>query len=125
VESFMRSSRRKFLQRGAVAVAGAAAFPYIGTVLGANERIDVACIGCGGKGDSDSSEVASVGGNIVALCDVNENTLRHKAKQFPKARLFKDFRKMFEQMALSIDAVTVSIPDHNHGIASATALRLH
>jgi Oxidoreductase family, NAD-binding Rossmann fold/Oxidoreductase family, C-terminal alpha/beta domain len=124
-QNFLRTSRRQFLQRGAMAVAATAAFPYIGTVLGANSKIDVACIGCGGKGDSDSSEVAHAGGNVVALCDVDEHTLARKAKQFPKARLFHDYRKMLETMNLSMDAVTVSIPDHNHGVASAMALRMH
>jgi hypothetical protein len=124
-ETILRSSRRQFLQRGAMATAAMAAFPYIGTVLGANDRIAVGIIGCGGKGDSDSSQVAAVGGDIVALCDVDEHTLARKAKQFPRARLFHDYRTMLEQMNLSIDAVTVSIPDHNHGVASAMALRRH
>ncbi len=76
-------TRRQFLRRTALA-AGAATltFPYVGRVLGANDRINVACIGVGGKGDSDSSDAAKCGGNIVALCDVDSNTLGKKAKQF-------------------------------------------
>jgi len=54
-------------------VAGAAslAFPYVGDVLGANERINVACIGVGGKGDQDSSDASGCGGNIGVICDVD------------------------------------------------------
>src|SRR2546430_14234570 len=76
-------SRRQFIRQTTLA-AGAAtfAFPYVGRVLGANERINVACIGVGGKGDSDSSDAAHCGGNIVALCDVDQNTLDKKARQF-------------------------------------------
>jgi Oxidoreductase family, NAD-binding Rossmann fold/Oxidoreductase family, C-terminal alpha/beta domain len=119
-------TRRQFLGRTALAVgAMSMSAPYVGRVLGANSQIDVACIGCGGKGDSDSSEVARAGGNVVALCDVDEHTLARKAKEFPKARLFHDYRRLYDQMSLSIDAVTVSTPDHNHGVASAMALRRH
>ena len=66
-------SRRQFVRRTSLA-AGAAAFtfPYIGRVLGANDRINIACIGVGGKGDSDSNAAAECGGNIVAICDVDD-----------------------------------------------------
>src|SRR5512143_1892317 len=116
-------SRRQFLRRTALAAGTATlAFPYVGQVLGANDRINVACIGVGGKGDSDSSDAASCGGNIVALCDVDDGTLDKKAKQFaekfPQLKRYKDYRKMLDEMGKSIDAVTVSTPDHNHGIAS-------
>lgn len=128
-------SRRTFLSRTTV-VAGAAAvsFPYIGRVLGANDKINVACIGVGGKGDSDSSNAFSVGGNIVALCDIDSNTLNSKDKSFKDkatkenrtydAKLYKDWRKLFSEMDKSIDAVTVSTPDHVHGSAAITAMRL-
>ena len=61
-------TRRQFLRRTTLA-AGAAtlAFPYVGRVLGANDRNNVACIGVGGKGDSDSSDAASCGGQIVGI----------------------------------------------------------
>src|SRR5574340_915419 len=89
-------TRRQFLRRTALA-AGAAtfAFPYVGRVLGANDRINVACIGVGGKGDSDRSDAAKCGGNIVALCDVDTNTLDKKArqfdKQFPQLKKYQDY----------------------------------
>jgi hypothetical protein len=122
-------TRRQFLRRTVLA-AGAAtlAFPYVGQVLGANDRINVACIGVGGKGDSDSSDAANCGGNIVAICDVDEGTLDKKAgqfaKKFPELKKYKDYRKMLEEMGKSIDAVTVSTPDHNHGIASLRAMKM-
>ena len=73
MQNFEKSStsnftRRQFLKRATVAVGAATlSFPYVGRVLGANERINVACIGVGGKGDSDSSDASRCGGNIVAL----------------------------------------------------------
>jgi hypothetical protein len=121
--AFSQYSRRQFLRTAAVATA-AMSFPYIGRVRGANDRINVACIGVGGKGNSDTDEAARCGGNLVALCDVDKTTLDKKAQKFPEAKLFRDFRQMFEEMGKSIDAVTVSTPDHCHAVVAATALKL-
>ncbi|MGH7970897.1 MAG: Gfo/Idh/MocA family protein, partial [Limisphaerales bacterium] len=120
-----RLSRRDFIKRTSVTTGTAIlSFPFVGRVLGANDRINVACIGVGGKGDSDSSDAARCGGNIVAMCDVDNNTLDHKAKQFPQAKRFNDYRKLFDEMGNGFDAVTVSIPDHNHGLAASHALMM-
>ena len=120
-------TRRQFLNRTALA-AGVFAFPYVGRVLGANDRVNVACIGVNGKGDSDSTDAARCGGNIVALCDVDKNNLARKAKQFatkfPDLKQFQDYRKMLDEIGKDIDAVTVSIPDHNHGAAAIRAMKL-
>jgi predicted dehydrogenase len=87
-----------------------------------NERIRFACIGIGGKGASDSRN-ASNNGDIVAICDIDETRLENAAKErFPKAQKFVDYRKMFDEMAGSIDAVTVSTPDHTHAPAAAMAM---
>src|SRR5512140_193256 len=118
-------TRRQFLKRASVATGAAAfTFPFVGRVLGANERINIACIGVGGKGDSDSSDAGNCGGNIVALCDVDQRTLDKKGQQFPNAKKFQDYRKMLDQIGKEIDAVTVSTPDHNHGTASLRAMKL-
>jgi hypothetical protein len=118
-------SRRDFIKRTSVASGAAAfSFPFVGRVLGANDRINLACIGAGGKGDSDSNDASGCGANIVALCDVDTDTLDKKGKQFPQAKRFQDYRKLFEQMGSQIDAVTVSTPDHNHGQAATRALML-
>jgi hypothetical protein len=114
-------SRRQFVRAGALGTA-AISFPFVGNVLGANDKINVACIGVQGKGDSDTDDTANCGGNIVALCDVDERHLKIKAQKFPQAKLYSDFRKMLEEMGNGIDAVTVSIPDHCHGVASAMAM---
>ncbi len=118
-------TRRQFLKRTSFAAGTAAlAFPFVGTVLGANERINVACIGVGGKGDSDSNDAANCGGNIVAICDVDTDTLDRKAQKFPQARRYQDYRKLLDQMGKEIDAVTVSTPDHNHGVAGIRAMKM-
>lgn len=117
-------TRRSFLNRTSIAAGATLAFPYVGNVLGANDRINIACIGVGGKGDSDSSDAARCGGNIYALCDVDLNTLNKKGQQFPNAKKFRDYRQMLDAIGKDIDAVTVSTPDHNHGVAGIRAMKM-
>src|ERR1022692_3396589 len=100
-------NRRDFIKRTSIATTTAAlGFPYVGNVLGANDRINVACIGVGGKGDSDSSDAAKCGGQIVAICDVDTGSLDAKAKQFaekfPEVKKYQDYRKMLEEMGKDI-----------------------
>jgi predicted dehydrogenase len=127
--------RRDFLR---VSATGALAFHILpATARGANSRIQVGCIGVGGKGYSDTMGTAAAGAQIVALCDVANPRVpgldrrKKKAKagaettildQFPEARFFTDYREMLDSMR-GIDAVTVSTPDHHHFHAAMTAMR--
>src|SRR4051794_27426691 len=90
-------SRRSVLRGGAIAASAAIAFPYVitGNVRGANEKIRVACVGVGGKGGGDTDQAAEAGGEIVAICDVDDGSLAGKIKKYPGAKVYKDFRKMF------------------------------
>ncbi|HLJ54773.1 MAG TPA: Gfo/Idh/MocA family oxidoreductase [Chthonomonadaceae bacterium] len=122
----MQNSRRDFLRTAAVTGFGV----WIGTEARAqekpkspNEQVSFACIGVGGKGDSDSNDAAHFG-NIVAICDVDQNTLNKKGERYPNAKKYTDYRKMYDEMGKQIDAVTVSVPDHNHGPATALALHM-
>lgn len=114
-------TRRSFVKTFAM---GAAATPFLlrsSHAVGANEMVNIACVGVGGKGQSDMMET-SVGQNVVALCDIDENTLNAAAKNFPKAKLYTDWRKLLEQN--DIDAVTISTPDHNHAAVTISAIQL-
>lgn len=115
----LRASRRAFLQRSAVA---SLAFPFVSRlpVLGANNRLNIAGIGVGGKGMVDVTGCDSE--NLVALCDVDDVRAADAFKKFPNARRFRDFRVMFDQMGKGIDAVTVSTPDHMHFLPSMWAI---
>lgn len=88
----------------------------------ANERLDIAVIGCGGRGAGNLAGVA--GENIVALCDVDQNRAAAAFAKFPRAKKYRDFRKMLDQLQNRIDAVVVSTPDHTHAPAAAMALKM-
>ncbi|MEW6307016.1 MAG: Gfo/Idh/MocA family oxidoreductase [Verrucomicrobiota bacterium] len=115
-------NRRQFLRR--TIAASALAFPFVSSrnVLGANQRLNVAAIGCGGKGAVDIGYCADE--NIVALCDVDDNRAAGTYKKFPAAKQFKDFRVMLEKEGRNIDAVTISTPDHLHAVQAAMAIRM-
>jgi len=121
------SSRRQFLQTTAAAGVG---FWVAGGVRAQDsksslEQIQFACVGIAGKGSSDSGDAAQ-SGNIVAICDIDENRLNGATnrKGFEKAEKFFDFREMLDKMGDRIDAVTVSTPDHTHAPASVMAMRM-
>ena len=88
-----------------------------------NEKIAMASIGIGGKGSSDSND-AGKAGDMVAICDVDVKRLDAANKRFPNAKPYTDFRKMLDEMGGSIDAVTVSTPDHTHTPAALMAMRM-
>jgi predicted dehydrogenase len=120
-----RTNRRKFLKTTAAVGIGywAAGGVSPRRSLSALQTINFASIGVGGKGTSDSQD-AGASGNMVAICDVDEATLDRAAAKWPSATKYYDFRKMLEEMDKSIDAVTVSTPDHTHAVASAMAMKL-
>lgn len=87
-----------------------------------NNKLNIAVIGCGGRGSGNLAEVSSE--NIVALCDVNERALDAAAVKHPNARRFTDFRKLYDTVSNQIDAVVVSTAEHTHAFATLPALKL-
>jgi len=114
-------SRREFL-RSSSATAGVALLggPFIARGQSPNGKLNIGMIGVSGKGGENIRGVS--GENIVALCDVDAGSLDKAAAQLPKARIYRDFRKLLEQKDL--DAVVVTIPDHCHAVASMAAIKL-
>lgn len=96
-------------------------FSGILSARGANERLNLAIIGTGGRGGGNLAEVS--GENIVALCDVNGRNLDNAARKHPKAEKYVDFRKIYDK-AGAIDAVVVSCSEHTHAFATLPALQL-
>ena len=87
-----------------------------------NEKLNIAGIGVGGQGGWDVGECASQ--NIVALCDVDDRRAAGNYQRFPKAKRFRDFRKMLDQIHGEMDAVVVGTPDHTHAPAAVAAMSL-
>jgi hypothetical protein len=115
------SSRRDFLKAAAVGGAAVLAAPAILRGRNLNERLNIAIIGSGGRGGANLRSVASE--NIVALCDVNANSLAQAAKAHPDAKQFEDFRKLYDESG-TFDAVVVSTCEHTHAFATLPGLQL-
>lgn len=121
------STRRSFLIKAGLAATGLSLGQFglvnantsesYSRIAGANEKINLACVGIGNRGGSIIQEFEKTGlANIVALCDVDMGA-KHTQEimsKFPKARRFKDFREMFDKMGNEIEAVSVGTPDHSH-----------
>src|ERR1051326_7140056 len=120
--SARRLDRRRFLKTGLTG-AGTIALgaPALLRGKGLNEKLNIAVIGAGGRGASNTQSVSSE--NIVALCDVSEPNLNRAAAKYPRARTYVDFRKLYDE-AKDIDAVVVSTAEHTHAFATLPALQL-
>jgi len=123
-----KTTRRKFLGQAASIGAGVGFWTGSSPQLWSNDSalqgLSAACIGVGGKGSSDTSHIAGQGVSVVGLCDVDGGTLDKKAREFPDASKFSDFREMLDQLGDKIDIVTVSTPDHTHAAAAIRAMRM-
>ncbi len=119
-------SRRKFLGGAATAVAGFTIVPR--HVLGGvgyqapSDTLNIAGVGIGGMGHSNLNNLKSQ--NIVALCDVDWSYAKGTFEDFPKAKRYWDWRKMFDEMRDDIDAVVVATADHTHAIVASHAITL-
>src|SRR5438445_13320300 len=112
-----KASRRRFIKTSACLGAG---YWVLGGIApresrSANEKLQFACVGVGGKGTSDSQD-AGRAGDVVAVCDVDEKNLGFAGVRWPNAKKYFDFRKMFDEMGKSIDAFTVSTPAHCNAV---------
>ena len=121
----MKTNRRDFNKSAAAVGAGAWVLGGVSLKpsLSANEEIRFACVGVGGKGSSDSTN-ASRNGKVVAICDIDDETLGKKSSEFGDAKTYNDYRKMFDEMGDKFDAVTVSTPDHTHAVVALQAMRM-
>ncbi len=123
-----KGSRRKFLRNASLAAAGYFIVPR--HVLGKgfvapSDKLNIAGIGAGGKGESDLSSFAkSPNVNIVALVDVDDRQAVKSRQNFPKAKYYKDFREMLAREKNNIDACSISTPDHTHAVATLAAMQL-
>ena len=123
----MKKSRRNFIKKSSLFGTGFFIVPR--KVLGGNgfiapsDQLNIASIGSGGKGSDIQGSWAS-NERVVALCDVHP-TGKHGVIQsrtkYPKANFYTDFNELLDKER-DLDAVTISTPDHTHGVIGNRAM---
>jgi hypothetical protein len=134
--SSFSSSRRNFIKKSAAAGFGFTFLPAYLTsaraadnpLLPPSQRLNLGCIGVGGRASSVIPDLCSNGAATpVAFADVDFVSARNVVKnleRFPDAKTYNDFRVMFDQMGDDIDAVSVVTPDHTHFTAAIQAMSM-
>ena len=120
------NSRRGFLKKAAFASAGLTILPSkVMSGFGykaPSDKLNIAGVGIGGKGQVNLKGMATE--NIVALCDVDWKYADLCFSDFPQAKKYWDWRKMYDEMGKSIDAVMVATADHTHALVAAHAITM-
>src|ERR1700733_1385847 len=100
-----RHGRRQFIKYGAMAVGGAVVTgPYLLRGQNLNSKLNIAQIGCAGKGGGDAQCIYHAEQNIVALCDVRSDAVNALKRNLPNANTYKDYRELLDKEK-GIDAV--------------------
>src|SRR5699024_1423418 len=90
-----------------------------------SDKLHVACVGVGGRPSHVLNKVAETGkADIAFLCDVDDRQAKSNIKKFPKAKYYKDWRKLFDKEDKNFDAVIIGTPDHNHATIGFHAMQL-
>ena len=117
-------SRRDVLKHSTLLAAGAVwgvgSHPAFGK--SANEKLNIACIGVGGRGGANVNGLASQ--NLVALADVDDARAAKTFAKYPKTKTYRDYRKMLDAHGSKLDAIVISTPDHTHFHPARAAMQL-
>jgi hypothetical protein len=119
-------SRRAFLGTAATAAAGITILPS-NVIAGLghqapSDKLNIVGVGIGGMGFANLKHLQSQ--NIIGLCDVDWKYAAHVFDYFPKAKRYKDWRVMYDEMGKDFDAVVVATADHTHAITAAHAITM-
>ncbi len=120
-------SRRSFLGSAVAATAGITVIPSfaLGKILGhlaPSDKLNIAAVGIGGMGFANLKNLESQ--NIIGLCDVDWKYSQRVFDYFPKAKRYKDWRTMYDELGKDIDGVVIATADHTHAIIAAHAITL-
>ncbi len=119
-------SRRAFLGTTTAVAAGITIIPSHAVAgLGhkaPSDKLNIVGIGIGGMGATNLRHLESE--NIIGLCDVDWKYAKKTFDKYPKAKKYKDWRKMYDEMDRDFDAVVIATADHTHAVISSTALTL-
>ncbi|MEC3879320.1 Gfo/Idh/MocA family protein [Parapedobacter sp. 10938] len=118
----MPYSRRSFIRHASAAVAGSLSLPKAvwsnEQIIGANDKLNVALIGCKNMGWANLSDfLIDKNTRCVALCDVDQGILEARAtelltRQGAKPAVYTDYRKVLDRQ--DVDIVIIGTPDHWH-----------
>lgn len=87
------------------------------------KKLRLAGIGCKHQGLADITRIASHPAvDFVAFCDIDRRHFADVEKKWPGKPKFQDFRKLFDELAGQIDAVSIGVPDHQHALITQAAL---
>ena len=124
-------STKGTLSRRSAVAAGLAPFVVARHVLGGpgyrapSDKLRIACVGIGGVGQDYVTGCKDE--EIVALCDLDHEFSALAFKLYPRARIYKDFRQMFDKEEKNFDALIVATPDHwhSHLVLAGLAMNKH
>ncbi|MBB4079192.1 putative dehydrogenase [Lewinella aquimaris] len=88
-----------------------------------SDKLNIVGVGVGGKGLQNLQAMNSE--NIIGLCDIDWNYSQRCFDTFPKAKKYYDWRRMFDELGDSMDAVVVATADHTHAAIAATAMMMN
>jgi len=123
-------TRRSFLQKSGAAALGLTILPNVvmgkkfSGVAAPSDKLNIAVVGPAGRAGSILNSSAAAGENIVALCETDWRRGASVFGRYSGAKRYSDWRKMYDEMGKTIDAVVVGTPDHNHAIISARAITM-
>lgn len=119
--------RRQVLGAIAAGAAGAGVWSAAATAQdtrSANDRLNLAFVGVGGRGRANLDALAKLGENVVALCDVDQKRAGNAFQQHAKAERFEDYRRLLDKLGSRLDGIVISTPDHTHAHPALMAMDL-
>ncbi len=133
----MKSTRRNFVKKLSIGTIGTLTLgasactselkkhnKAVDKVVWPSDKLNIAVVGITHRGNSNIRAVKDLDVNIVALCEVDWGINARKVfDEFPNAKRYMDFRKMFEKQK-DIDAVIIATPDHTHGVIASMAIKM-
>src|SRR5271157_2031162 len=132
----LQTTRRSFLKQLSTAGVGAWTLACVppGSAFGAaaNNKLNIALLGCGGRMRQLLPSILDAGENVVALCEVNFSRVAELKKEaakhgaagaaVEKASLYEDYRKLLAAEK-SVDAVVIAAGQRWHVPMSKAALQ--
>lgn len=88
------------------------------------EKLRIAFIGTGGIGGFHLENTKDAGVVCPCYCDVDTRRMDMAREMHPDAKVYQDYRRLYDEMASEIDAVMIGTPDHHHYPAAMLALQL-